>query len=361
MSDDVIVISQVPPPFHGSTVMTVVFLETLDRLGLPYRLVDRRFSKSLGDVGRFKLSKLTASAGLVGRLLLALVRKRPRQVVFFMTNRTASFLVDWVLSEVLRLFGTPTVGYLHTQGYTALAKRGAPWRFLVRRLLTSAQTLVCLSSALEADVRRLAPKARIVSIANTPHQVPAELEHVSGPEGAALTVLFLSNLIPEKGIGEFLELAAHFEEQGSPVRFVAAGAPVSEEQLAELRASAGPNTDVLGAVGPDRKWDLLREASVLVFPSRYPFEAQPLVIVESMAAGLPVVAFDIGGIGDLVNDGQTGRLLTVGDAAGMRQAVDELIASPDTCAEMNIAARDSFASNYSRNAYEEAWHDALIH
>jgi len=357
VSGDVIVISQVPPPFHGSTVMTVVFLETLDALRRPYRLVDRRFSKSLGDVGRFQLSKLFASAGLILRLLVALVRKRPEQVVFFMTNRTASFLVDWVLSEILRLFGTRTVGYLHTQGYTDLAKRGFVWRVLVRRLLTSAQTLVCLSSALESDVRTLAPKARIVSIANTPHRVPDDLGAIDA--GTDLTVLFLSNLIPEKGIGEFIELGNHFASQGSSIRFVAAGAPISEPQLAELRASAAPNTDLLGAVGPERKWELLQEASVLVFPSRYPFEAQPLVIVESMAAGLPVVAFDIGGIGDLVDDGQTGRLLTVGDAVGMREAVDELIRSPQTRTDMTTAARDSFESKYSRTAYEEAWHDVL--
>ncbi len=358
MTGDVIVISQVPPPFHGSTVMTVVFLETLDRLGRPYRLIDRRFSKSLEDVGRFQLSKLGASAGLVVRLLVALGRKRPRQAVFFMTNRTASFFVDWVLSEILRLFGTPTIGYLHTQGYTALAGRGMVWGFLVRRLLTSAQTLVCLSSALESDVRKLAPKARVVSIANTPHRVPEDL---TGSEGPEPVVLFLSNLIPEKGIGEFLELGNHFGNQGSPVRFVAAGAPISEDQLAELRASAGPNTDVVGAVDSARKWALLREASVLVFPSRYPFEAQPLVIVESMAAGLPVVAFDIGGIGDLVEDGQTGRLLTVSDAAGMREAVDELIRSPHTRAAMTTAAQNSFKSKYSRTAYEAAWHDLLNH
>ncbi len=360
MRGDVIVISQVPPPFHGSTVMTVVFLETLDRLGRRYRLIDRRFSKSLSDVGRFQLSKLVASAGLIGRLLVALVRTRPREAVFFMTNRTASFLVDWALSEMLRLFKTPTIGYLHTQGYTALAKRGPLWRFLVRRLLTSAHTLVCLSAALETDVARLAPQARIVSIANTPHRVPENIvdDCAVSPE---LTVLFLSNFIPEKGLGEFLEIADHFGREGNPVRFVAAGAPVNDAQLTKLRAAAGPNTDVLGPVGPERKWELLREASLLVFPSRYPFEAQPLVLVESMAAGLPVVAFDIGGIGDLVDDGKTGRLFSVGDNAGMRRAVDELIRSPQICAEMTIAARERFASTYSRNAYEEAWNDALTH
>jgi len=358
---DVIVISQVPPPFHGSTVMSVVFLETLDRLARPYRLIDRRFSKDVGEVGAFKPGKVAAAGGLIGRLFGAIVHRRPRQVVFFMTNRTASFLVDCALAEILRRFRIPTIGYLHTQGYTALAERGRVWAFLVRRLLTSAQTLVCLSGALEADVRGLAPDARIVSIANTPHRVPAALGSTSTAETDELTVLFLSNFIPEKGLGEFLDLAEHFGRQGSPVRFVAAGAPVSDDQLGELRAAAGANTDVLGPVGPEQKWELLQQASLLVFPSRYPFEAQPLVLVESMAAGLPVVAFDIGGIGDLVDDRATGRLLTVGDDAGMLGAVQELIGSPETRGQMARAAREQFTAKYSRNAYEEAWNHTLTH
>ena len=361
-SGDVIVISQVPPPFHGSTVMSLVFLETLDRLTLPYRLIDRRFRKDVGEVGTFKPGKVTAAAGLIGRVFGAIVRRRPRQCVFFMTNRTASFLVDCALAEILRRFRVPTIGYLHTQGYTSLAERGRVWKFLVRRLLTSAQTLVCLSSALEADVRDLAPDARIVSIANTPHRVPTMLDSPAEPPiGHEPTVLFLSNFIAEKGLGEFLDLAEHFDRQGSKVKFVAAGAPVSDDQLGALRLAAGANTDVLGPVGPDQKWELLQQASLLVFPSRYPFEAQPLVLVESMAAGLPVVAFDIGGIGDLVDDRETGRLLTVGDNAGMLGAVQELIESPETRGRMAHTAREQFTAKYSRTAYEEAWNDTLTH
>jgi glycosyltransferase involved in cell wall biosynthesis len=285
-----------------------------------------------------------------------------------MTNRTASFLVDWVLSEILRAFHIRTIGYLHTQGFSSLALRGPLWRHLVRRLLSSAETLVCLSDALQADVTRLAPHARTVSIGNTPHEVPADLlarsdmtevSDVSTSATDEITVLFLSNFIPEKGLDDFLKLADHFGTYGIRARFLAAGAPVSEEQLAELRATVGDNTKILGPVGPTEKWQLLRRADLLVFPSRYHFEAQPLVIVESMAAGLPVVAFNIGGIGDIITDGVSGRLVQVGDYDGLRRAVHELIVSPQACADMATAAREQFHATYSRDAYTEAWDDAL--
>ena len=356
MKKNLLVISQVPPPFHGSTVMTQVFLETLDSLGFSFRLVDRRFSKSLSSVGRFNLSKVASSIGLTIRLISGIVSVRPQHVIFFMTNRTASFLVDVLLSEILRLSKVPVIGYIHTQGFEALAKKGKLWESLVRRLLGSAETLVCLSPSLEADVRRLAPKATLTSIGNTPFAAPMSVA-VEKPDAKA--VLFLSNFIAEKGIDQFLDLGHKFAAAGSALRFVAAGAPTDDEQLAQLRESASWNTEIVGAVHGDSKWHLLGESSVLVFPSRYPFEAQPLVIVEAMSVGLPVVAYAIGGVGDLVIDGETGLLLPQGDAEGFEAALKSLDESPGTVESMGIAARDRYNSNHSRASYERAWNDIL--
>src|SRR5690606_17277143 len=83
----VVVISQLPPPTHGSTLMTKVFLEVLDDLGIEWRLVDRRFSRTVGEVGSFKLRKVGAAAGLVTRLLTRLLRRRPAACIFFVTTR----------------------------------------------------------------------------------------------------------------------------------------------------------------------------------------------------------------------------------------------------------------------------------
>jgi glycosyltransferase involved in cell wall biosynthesis len=352
----VLVISQLPPPFHGSTVMTEVFLEALDALDFSYRLVDRRFSRSLDSVGRFSFFKIFGAVGLALRLVVAIVAFRPEQAVFFMTNRTASFLVDVVLSQILWLFRIPTIGYIHTQGFTAISTRGKLWSLLTRLMLGSARTLVCLSPALESDVRDLAPNAKVVSIGNT----PLEIQGLPSVENAITpTVVFLSNLIPEKGIREFLDLGQAFGDAGSDARFIAVGAPTSANQLSELRDLAGANTEVLDPIHGEEKWRLLSSATVLVFPSRYQFEAQPLVIVEAMSVGVPVIAYAIGGIADLIIDGQTGYLIAEGDFEGLRIALQSLLSSPETAARMTTAARHNFDAKYSRASYERSWNDIL--
>jgi glycosyltransferase involved in cell wall biosynthesis len=354
---DVVVISQLPPPFHGSTVMTQVFLETINGLGFSAHLVDRRFSQTVGAVGKFSLKKVFSSIGLGIRLIWAVGRYRPGSVVFFMTNRTASFIVDFALSEILRIMRVRVVGYIHTQGYEALASRGRLWRFMVGRLLGSASEIVCLSPALEEDVIGFAKSARVISIANTP------LEHPHGrkPKSAdSREVLFLSNLIPEKGIFDFLEIAADFHRRGDTAVFVAAGAPTSTTQLDELEQIATDNVKLLGPADSELKWHLLESADVLVFPSQYEFEAQPLVIVEAMAAGLPVLAYQIGGIGDLVETGVSGYAVGAGDRDGLTTRLREYLESDRLRMSMQLAARKRFDTNYSRHVYERTWNELLL-
>src|SRR5687767_2213156 len=119
--DHLLVISQLPPPVHGSTVMTEVFLGSLDRLDLEWTLIDRRFSSRIDEVGKVTLRKVSAAIGIMGRLTHAIVRTNPSAVVFFCTTRTVSFLVDWLLSEIIRVSRIPSINYIHTQGYSELA------------------------------------------------------------------------------------------------------------------------------------------------------------------------------------------------------------------------------------------------
>ena len=128
---DVVVISQLPPPIHGSTLMTKTFVSTIDSLDLSWSIVDRRFSTSVSDVGRFSLRKVLSALLMPLRLAWVLWRERPRVVVFFVTNRSFSFIVDCVLCVVLRIFRQSTVRYVHSDGYRGLAQKCRIWNGLV--------------------------------------------------------------------------------------------------------------------------------------------------------------------------------------------------------------------------------------
>jgi len=355
----VIVVSQVPPPHHGSTIMTQVFLETLDTLDVNAYLVERRFSTSVGDVGKFSLIKVLKSVGLLTRFCLALIRIKPAACVLFITNRPASFLVDWLMTEVLRFFNCPTVNYIHTNGYTALSERNRLFRLLVGRALGAARTTVCLGPALVADVS-WAIKGDLAAIPNTPHRLPS----VKANRGRNPVFLFLSNLIPEKGGKEFIQAAAELCESHSTVSFVVAGAALDVSIYRELEqlisdSPHAPRIKLLGKADEATKWQLLQTSHALVFPSTYAFEAQPLTIVEAMAMALPVIAYDVGGVRDLVRPGITGQLVKAKDGRALRAAMRQLLNDPTLVTTLGANARESFDSEFSRESYTSRWSRVL--
>lgn len=346
----VAVISQVPPPVHGSTVMTKVLLETLSRLGLHTTLVDRRFSNSITDVGRFRFRKLFSAGSLILRLWWTLVAIRPSSTVFFCTTRRGSFIVDWLLSELLRTSQTRCVNYLHTQGYTALARRNRLWSFMVSRLLTSAEVTVCLGPSLYGDVATWVPANRVEYIANTLLDPPG---YAGSNVDRRTTILFLSNLIPGKGAELFVDVARRAAKRNIEARFLVAGAGELDRTL-----TVPPNLEFVGAVHGDEKWNMLEAASALVFPSTLN-EAQPLTIVESMAVGTPVIAFRLGGIPDLIRSGTEGYLLEPRDVGGIVDRIERLLCSEKDQEDMSRNARNAFDERFSPAAYETSWRALL--
>ncbi len=188
----ILVISQVPPPVHGSTLMTAFLIDLLRERGDLVRLVDRRFSRSVSEIGRFSLRKVMSAAALPIRLLFSLLVFRPDAVIFFATNRTFSFLVDVVMSAVLRITRAKKIFYLHTRGFSSLRERSPIFRRLVRGLFDTADVVVCLGPSLAADVAGVwsGPIALIPNATQPPTELPSQ-------DGSH--VLYLSNLIPEKG------------------------------------------------------------------------------------------------------------------------------------------------------------------
>src|SRR5438067_695759 len=95
--------------------------------------------------------------------------------------------------------------------------------------------------------------------------------------------------------------------------------------------------DALGFVPHDDLGDLYGRAAVVVCPSYR--EGLPLCVLEAMAHGRPVVASAVGGIPELVEDGVTGFLVEPGDVAGLRAALERLLADPALRRRMGRVAR----------------------
>jgi glycosyltransferase involved in cell wall biosynthesis len=124
--------------------------------------------------------------------------------------------------------------------------------------------------------------------------------------------------------------------------------PALEAEIASLGVA-----DAVELLGErDDVPDLLAGADVLALPSLS--EGMPMSVLEAMAAGLPVVASHVGGVGELVVDGATGMLVPPADPAALAGALNELAADPGLRARMGEAGRRRAEAEFSLERFRRA-------
>jgi glycosyltransferase involved in cell wall biosynthesis len=117
-------------------------------------------------------------------------------------------------------------------------------------------------------------------------------------------------------------------------------------------ARAGLQKQILFAGDSREVEQILSQSHIFVLPSRW--EGFPLTILEAMRAGLPVVASDVGGVGEAVIHGKTGFLVRPGDAYDLQRHVDSLLQNNDLRANLGASGRQRFLNLFTRDKMLDA-------
>jgi glycosyltransferase involved in cell wall biosynthesis len=160
--------------------------------------------------------------------------------------------------------------------------------------------------------------------------------------GAGAYALFVGRLSSEKGLATVLEAWQRLG-QAIPLKIVGDG-PLAESVEATAAGVAG--VDYLGRRPLRKVYDLMADARFLVLPSEW-YEPFGRVAIEAFACGTPVIASDMGGMAELVDDGRTGRLFRPGDAGDLADAVRWALAHPEELNRMRARARAEFETKYT--------------
>jgi starch synthase len=229
----------------------------------------------------------------------------------------------------------------------------------------AADAVIAVSSGMRDDVLDCYPaldpaKVRVVrngidSAAYHPVTEDDALRHY-GVDPDRPIVVFVGRITRQKGVGHLVAAAHQMDPAAQLV--LCAGAPDTPEIAEETRVAVSE----LATVRPGVIWiqkmlqpaevrQLLSHATVFVCPSVY--EPLGIVNLEAMACGTAVVASDVGGIPEVVDDGVTGRLVHY-DAAdesafrmGLAEVVNEVLADPDKARRMGAAGRERAEREFS--------------
>ncbi|MDW5563861.1 MAG: glycosyltransferase family 4 protein [Methanomassiliicoccus sp.] len=219
--------------------------------------------------------------------------------------------------------------------------RAARSRILEQRYLRTADGFIFNSWATRCSVLELVPGAEgAVAHPGRDHIAPLACSR-EGREGP-LTVLYLGNIMPHKGLDVLVRAIAKLPR--SAVRLDVVGAALDTEYLLSVghvvaAEGLGEVVRFHGRLAEKEKVEMMCSADVLVMPSYH--EGYGLVIVEAMAAGLPVIAPASGGAREIISDRREGFLCEGGDEEGIAGNLRALI-NPSLRAEMSACARARF-------------------
>ncbi|MBK7046980.1 MAG: glycosyltransferase family 4 protein [bacterium] len=149
----------------------------------------------------------------------------------------------------------------------------------------------------------------------------------------------------QKNFSDLIAAAAILKRAGTKFQLVIAGeGPLrSSLESAIARNGLGNEVHLPGVVGELPA--LFLAADLLVFPSLW--EGLPLVLLEAMGAGLPVVGNDIDGVREIVEDGRSGRLVPAGDTEDLAAAILDALSDPERLHNWSCRAREIVATGFS--------------
>jgi glycosyltransferase involved in cell wall biosynthesis len=351
----ILLFGYLPPPYFGPSTAYQALMRSDFPKQFDVIFINLSVVKDVREIERFHPRKLLKMAGFVAREFWCLLTRRVDFVCYpFSLNRNA-FLKDSVLIGMARLFRVPTVLWAHGSDLLGFRDRSPRWlQRVIDQTVGHAAAGIVLGERLRYSFERHLPADRIYAV-----PLGIEPSPVTAPFAKRtdrFTILYLGNLIREKGFLHLLEAAPLILTRHPTARFVFAGAWYSDvERTAAERIIRENNlsekVEFTGLVAGAAKARVLAEADVFVLPTFHPTEAAPLSLLEAMQAGLPIVTTERGSIPEIVRDGVTGLIAKQSNPADLADKINRIAADPALRTKMGEAGRERFVTFYTNQHY----------
>jgi glycosyltransferase involved in cell wall biosynthesis len=341
-------LSAMPPPTGGIPTWLLAVLTSDLRDQFEMRVVDTSPPEKqyVEASSRFRLDRAFGAVPALAKLVWQLIWFRPA-LLHINTPYFWAMLRDGAAVWLGRFFGVKTLLHFHggdlkesIDGSPALARWmiEGTMRRADRVVPITRQTQLYLESRIEA--KRVSYLANFLDL----DDFDVLLARGVARRGARLRVLFVGWMLEAKGVPELLEAAAHYPE----VDFTLIGHRHTDfvESIEHQLEAASDHVEVLDPRPREDMIGLYGEADVFVLPTRR--EGFPMVVLEAMAAGLPVVATPVGAIPDVVRDGEEGIIVPTADAPALTAALGRLLGDPELRARMGERGRRRVEEVYSR-------------
>jgi glycosyltransferase involved in cell wall biosynthesis len=365
-----LVIGPTPPPYHGVSISIAALLGSSIGERFEVHHVDLADRRGIEHVDKPDLHDVVLFIGQWLETCRVLVAKRPRLVYLPISQNTIGFLRDSFFMVAALAAGARVVIHLHGANlltwYSALP---SVLRNYAGALLRRCSCGIVLGESLRHNLEEFLPPEKVVVVPNgidAPEDSAGErrardVENGSPPR---YRILHLSTLMRQKGALVFIEAIPRVVEKRQDVEFILAGPWANAEDRKQAEAFMRKTAieafvRFTGPVYGTGKFELFRSCDLFVFPGIQQ-EGQPLVVLEAMSSGLPVLFTDRGCLRETVVEGKTGLETRTGDPEDLARKILSMVDCPARMKQMGAAGRRRFEGKYTVETHMKRLMEALF-
>lgn len=347
----ILFIVQLPPPVHGASLMNMNLLKSNLLLeSFEPDLVKLDFVKEVKQIGKFSFFKIYSMIRILFDINKKMILNSPDIVYFTLSPVGFAFLRDAIFMIFLKIYRRKIVIHLHGKGIKENVKNNFFLKYIYKFVFNGTE-VICLSDSLRDDIVDVYKKQPYVVNNGIKTEVSIFEKQVTTER---IQLLFLSNISIEKGILDFLESLKHLTSKNYYVNIIGSAFDIKDFELKKYieQNNLQDNVKFLGPKFDREKEEYLQFDTILVFPTYYKNEAFPLVILEAMKYGIPVISTNEGAIGSIIEDGKTGYIVNKKSPKDIAKKIDFLLKNPNTRNEFGFNAKQIFKKKYAFEIFE---------
>jgi glycosyltransferase involved in cell wall biosynthesis len=350
----VIFLGKLPPPYIGPAVAARIILNSHLKDEFELIHLDTSDHRDINTLAKLDFVNFYLAFKQYFNLIRLLIRHKPVLVYIPVGQTTVGYCRDSIFILMSKLFGRKVLCHLRggnfKNWYNSANKLVKWWVRIVHKKVDGQ---IVLGNNLRHLFSWLLPEKKIFVVPNGGnYKFPVVIKR-----GNRIQVLFLANLIGSKGVLDVLQAAVIISEKTDTITFLFAGNWWDKETRVEFERTLDKHPDlpiqIIGPIKGEEKLSLLASADIFVFPTFYPNEGHPWVIVEAMAAGLPIISTDHGAIIESVTDGKNGFIVEAKNPHQVAEKIDFLLENPKIREQMGAESKKKYIENFTEDRMVE--------
>lgn len=313
---NVLALVQLPPPIHGAAlrnkdlIESKVFNEHCDVIVVPIQTAN-----DISDIGAFSFKKLVSFISISSSTLKNLIFRKVDVCYITLSANGFAFYKDVFLIFLVRLFRKEVVCHMRNRGLDINVSRLNPLSRIISKSILSKCRYICMSNNLAKDVSSVCNNPEIISNCLTRCTDFLSLS-IFEERFARKEIIYLSNIAESKGALLFLDIVSEvnvicMKKYGEVrFRFKVYGpfySSLEKEKFETKKDKLGlHNVEIMGSIYGEKKFSVLKESSLMLFPTKYEKECFPGVIMEAFSCSLPVVSRSIAAVPEIIISGVNG-------------------------------------------------------